>query len=94
MKINPNIYKSIYGRNIKFMEQIKWGEFLGRAVKTWLQHDSQKKLKSFEIIKCWIVRQFQNEYNPVHLHSGHISGVGYLKVPKDMTKNKFLKNNP
>ena len=66
----------------KFMEQIKWGEFLGRAVKTWLQHDSQKELKSFDIIKCWIVRQFENEYNPVHHHSGHVSGVGYLKVPE------------
>jgi hypothetical protein len=28
------------------------------------------------------VRQFKNEYNPLHWHSGHISGVGYLKVPK------------
>ena len=65
----------------KFMEEIKWGEFLGRAVKTWLHHDSHKELKSFEIIKCWIVRQFKNEYNPIHHHSGHVSGVGYLKVP-------------
>ena len=68
----------------KFMEEIKWGEFLGKAVKTWLQHDSQKQLKSFEIIKCWIVRQFKNEYNPIHHHSGHVSGVGYLKVPKHL----------
>ena len=68
----------------KFMEEIKWGEFLGKAVKTWLQHDSQKQLKSFEMIKCWIVRQFKNEYNPVHHHSGHVSGVGYLKVPEHL----------
>ena len=77
----------------EFMEQIKWGEFLGRAVKTWLQHDSQKKLKSFEIIKCWIVRQFKNEYNPIHHHSGHVSGVGYLKVPKylgDISEKKKI----
>jgi hypothetical protein len=32
------------------------------------------------------VRQFKNEYNPIHYHDGHISGVGYLKVPKDMGK--------
>ena len=68
----------------KFMQEIKWGEFLGKAVKTWLQHDSQKDLKSFEIIKCWIVRQFENEYNPIHHHSGHVSGVGYLKVPENL----------
>ena len=74
-----------------FMEEIKWGEFLGRAVNTWLQQDLQKNLKSFEIIKCWIVRQFENEYNPIHHHSGHVSGVGYLKVPKhlgDISKTK------
>ncbi len=67
-----------------FMEEIKWGQFLGKAVKTWVQQDSQKQLKTFEIIKCWIVRQFENEYNPVHHHSGHVSGVGYLKVPKSL----------
>ena len=72
----------------KFMEEIKWGEFLGKAVKTWLQHDAQKQLKSFEIIKCWIVRQFKNEYNPTHWHSGHISGAGFLKVPSNLGKNK------
>ena len=65
----------------EFMQEIKWGEFLGRAVKTWVQHELNKELKSFEIIKCWIVRQFENEYNPIHHHSGHVSGVGYLKVP-------------
>ena len=65
-----------------FMQKIKWGEFLAKAIKVWLKDDSNKELKSIDIIRCWIVRQFQNEYNPVHLHSGHISGVGYLKVPK------------
>ena len=44
------------------------------------------KLKGFEIIKSWIVRQFKNDYNPIHFHSGHVSGVGYLKVPKNMGK--------
>ena len=81
----------------KFMEEIKWGEFLGKAVKTWLQHDSQKQLKSFEIIKCWIVRQFKNEYNPSHWHNGHVSGVGYLKVPSNLgetlQKDKMINNN-
>ena len=66
----------------EFMQEIKWGEFLAKAIKVWLQDDSNKELKSIDIIRCWIVRQFKNEYNPVHLHSGHISGVGYLKVPK------------
>ena len=77
----------------KFMEEIKWGQFLGRAVKTWLEHDSKKQLKSFEIIKCWIVRQFKNEYNPIHHHSGHVSGVGYLKVPENLGNISEKKKN-
>ena len=42
--------------------------------------------ENFQLIKSWIVRQFQNDYNPVHWHSGHISGAGYLKVPSDLGK--------
>ena len=66
----------------KFMEEIRWGQFLGSAIKIWLENDSNKKLQSIDIIRCWIVRQFKNDYNPIHFHSGHVSGVGYLKVPK------------
>ena len=44
-------------------------------------------MKSF-----WVVRQFTNEYNPVHYHDGHISGVGYLKIPKFVSKNMKKKS--
>ena len=49
----------------------------------------------FNIINSWIVRQFKHEYNPVHYHNGHISGVGYLKVPKNFgpTVQKDKKHN-
>ena len=36
------------------------------------------------MIASWIVRQFKNEYNPTHWHNGHISGAGFLKVPKNL----------
>jgi hypothetical protein len=35
-------------------------------------------------LKTWVVRQFSNEYNPTHWHGGHISGAGFLKVPKSL----------
>ena len=35
-----------------------------------------------------MVRQFSNEYNPTHWHSGHLSGVGYLKVPSSYGETK------
>ena len=44
------------------------------------------------MIKSWIVRQFKNDYNPMHIHSGHVSGVGYLKVPKNMGEAVVGKN--
>lgn len=67
-----------------FMEQIRWREFIGLVCNEWLKRSSDKELKNLSIIKSWIVRQFEHEYNPVHHHGGHISGVGYLKVPKHM----------
>ena len=72
----------------EFMQKIKWAEFLASAAKEWVNLESKntKTLKNFEIIRSWIVRQFENEYNPVHHHSGHVSGVGYLKVPKNLGK--------
>ena len=53
------------------------------------------KIKNFKLIQCWVVRQFKNEYNPIHWHTGHVSGAGWLKIPDDFgqtAKNK--KNNP
>ena len=47
-----------------------------------------KKISSIKIKNFWVVRQFNNEYNPVHFHDGHISGVGYLKIPKFVLKNR------
>ena len=53
-----------------------------------------KKPKIIKIKNFWVVRQFSNEYNPIHFHNGHISGVGYLKVPKFLgSKKKGLKTN-
>ena len=47
------------------------------------------------MIDSWVVRQFKNEYNPIHWHSGHVSGAGFLKVPKnlgDHVQNKDTHN--
>ena len=69
---------------IDFMKQIKWAEFLASNVSTWAKEDLNKEIKNFQLIKSWVVRQFKNDYNPVHWHSGDISGVGYLKVPSHL----------
>ena len=83
-KLVGNVHQELL-LDIEFMKKIKWAEFLAHACKEWVEKDdSRKKMSKFEIIKSWIVRQFKHEYNPVHWHSGHISGVGYLKVPKNL----------
>ena len=70
--------------DFEFMKKNNWAEFLGKSCQKWLSEGHNISIKKFEIITSWIVRQFKNEYNPIHYHGGHISGVGYLKVPMDM----------
>jgi hypothetical protein len=83
--------------DLKFMKKNNWAEFLGKACQEWINKEHNISIKKFEIIASWIVRQFKNEYNPIHFHDGHISGVGYLKVPNNMgetiQKNKNVQQN-
>ena len=58
-----------------------WEFFLKENTEKWIFESTKKKITEFKIIDTWIVRQFENEYNPLHSHGGHISGVGYLKLP-------------
>ena len=66
------------------MEKSGWGNFLAASCARWTELEFKKRLTKFEIKYSWIVRQFQNEYNPTHWHDGHISGAGFLKIPKNM----------
>jgi uncharacterized protein (TIGR02466 family) len=61
-------------------------------IKKYLIKSELNKIKEIKITNLWIVRQFKNEYNPIHYHEGQLSGVGYLKVPKFMTRNAMVKN--
>ena len=53
-----------------------------------LHHPTKGNLHPTEsninISQSWIVSQYKGEYNPWHQHSGHLSAVIYLKVPKGM----------
>ena len=69
---------------VEFMKKIKWADFLAASVSSWAREELNKEIKHFELIKSWVVRQFKNDYNPVHWHTGDISGVGYLKVPSHL----------
>ena len=80
IKISNNFIKKNLEREIK------------KNIKIFLKNEKIKKIKDIKILNLWVVSQFKDEYNPIHYHDGDLSGVGYLKIPKNMTKNKFLKN--
>ena len=76
-----------------FVDNIGFLKFIGINVSRWIQISLKQKITKFSLIDSWIVRQFKDEYNPVHWHGGHISGVGYLKVPSTYGKGFQEKEN-
>ena len=74
----------------EFSQKVGWLDFISKGVFQWIQMSTTQSIKEFKMIDSWIVRQFQNEYNPVHMHGGHVSGAGFLKVPK--TFGKYVQN--
>ena len=70
----------------EFSQRVGWLDLISKGVFQWIQMSTNQSIKEFKMIDSWIVRQFQNEYNPVHMHGGHVSGAGFLKVPKTFGK--------
>ena len=50
-------------------------DFLFTSVQKWIEVVEKKKINKFTVLSSWVVRQFENEYNPIHTHGGHISGL-------------------
>lgn len=61
-----------------------------KEVKNYIKKTTGKNTSKVNIKNFWVVRQFNNEYNPIHFHDGHISGVGYLKIPLFRSSSKKL----
>ena len=70
----------------------KLSKELIKNIKNYLKDSEIDKVKEIKIINLWVVKQLKNEYNPIHYHDGQLSGVGYLKIPKNMNQNKMIKN--
>ncbi len=75
-----NVTQEIFLDN-KIIKESGWLSFLANATQTWIKYITKQEIKKFNVNNSWIVRQFSNQYNPVHWHKGHISGAGFLKVP-------------
>ena len=61
-----------------------------KEVKNYIKKTTGKNTSKVNIKNFWVVRQYNNEYNPIHFHDGHISGVGYLKIPLFRSSSKKL----
>ena len=69
-------------------------KFISENINKFLKKALNKKSNKIKIKNLWVVKQLKNDYNPIHFHNGDLSGVGYLKIPKNLTKgNKKLKTN-
>ncbi|MDC0513941.1 2OG-Fe(II) oxygenase family protein [Pelagibacteraceae bacterium] len=63
-------------------------KYISKSIKEYIKASTGKLTKKVKIINFWVVRQYAHEYNPVHFHDGHVSGVGYLKIPKQLNQDK------
>ena len=66
----------------------KLDKLITHSIRSFIKSTTGKNIKKVKIKNLWVVNQYANEYNPVHYHDGHISGVGYLKIPKNLFKSK------
>ena len=88
-------------QELKFTEEINkiWGREMGEFLMRSQSHcelycsmgrvNIQPDLYTYgvEVTSGWFVRQFENEYNPIHVHLGSaLSCVGYLKLPDGIEK--------
>ena len=66
---------------------------INQSIKEFIKSTTGRITKTVKIKNFWVISQFSHEYNPVHYHDGHVSGVGYLKIPKFTTSKKSLTTN-
>ena len=79
------------------------GQFVGKY-QNYTEHRNSMGVKTLDtknfnyglqIVSGWFVRQFENEYNPLHIHTGsRLSCVGYLKLPEERDRDWETICNP
>ena len=81
IKDKNNLKLNEFDIDSEFSKQSGWWNFLSQGITKWIEISTKKKITEFKSTSFKIIRQFENEYNPIHYHSGHISGAGFLKLP-------------
>tara|TARA_R100000008_G_C3572261_1_gene162947 strand:+ start:850 stop:1308 length:459 start_codon:yes stop_codon:yes gene_type:complete len=76
-------------------------DFVFEYVDTGLQRNSHNTERlnllnndyQLNVQDAWFVRQYETEYNPIHVHGGMFSCVGYLKLPEGIEKEWEKEDN-
>ena len=55
-------------------------DVLAQCVKRYVLDTAQSKINKLSISSLWVNDMFQGDYNPIHWHDSHISGVFYTKL--------------
>ena len=50
----------------EFLKRSGFLDFLALCTTKWIKATENKKITKFNVSSSWIVRQFENEYNPLH----------------------------
>ena len=85
-RVVGQVYQEIYLSKKFINKYLK--KFFKKNINYFLKKTTNRVSKEIKVKNFWVVRQFSNEYNPIHYHDGDISGVGYLKIPKNLNKSK------
>ena len=66
----------------------KYDGYFEALVDAYVKHVTESKDgRPFKLGTAWYVRQFENDFNPIHIHTYcSLSSVGYLKLPKGIEK--------
>lgn len=66
--------------------------FLNRAATTFCEYFNYYKNQEISLTNIWANFQKKSEYNPVHLHSGIISFIIFVKIPFSFKNEDELEN--
>ena len=88
-----------FSKDIEQLWLKEFSQFIGRF-HSYVEHrhsfgtdklDIEKYNYGIQLASGWFVRQFENEYNPLHIHTGaRMSCVGYLKLPDGIEQILWL----
>jgi hypothetical protein len=74
-------------KEMQFPENFDVREPCLKYIKDFFQFPIEHTKENLKVEDSWVVSQYAGDYNPVHSHGSDLSGIIYLKVPKQIPKS-------